>query len=350
MGFAEEIFTRAGEEAEREAAQAEVTRLARERDEARAEAERQSEECERALRVEREAVLCLGQANATIRLMARTLEEGRLDVAEAIAGHVLRDEPPKVLAEVRDTTTGRAGLAGWPVEMLMRAMGEEIERVGADNYLEWHIAVPDLNLALRVERLTGRSPAQLVVDAKAERDAWKRAAMRGVVDPEDVPIVGVDAASLCNTVAKDRHRQEREAAAAAAVAAERDQAVAKVERLREELAATRAAVARWDAARRTMTAAEAHALDGLADEERELKLAEHAAQWHAALNEAREWNARATEATLERDEARAALASAWQEGAEAMRAAILGDPHMVLSEFDEGRIRALPVPGDGDAR
>lgn len=37
-------------------------------------------------------------------------------------------------------------------------------------------------------------------------------------------------------------------------------------------------------------------------------------------------------------------AAAWREGAEAMREAILRDPHMVLSEHDEARIRNLPLP------
>lgn len=37
-------------------------------------------------------------------------------------------------------------------------------------------------------------------------------------------------------------------------------------------------------------------------------------------------------------------AQAFREGAEAMREAIVQDRHMVLSDYDEARIHALPVP------
>lgn len=41
---------------------------------------------------------------------------------------------------------------------------------------------------------------------------------------------------------------------------------------------------------------------------------------------------------------RAVRAQAFREGAETMRGAVVQDPHMVLSDYDERRIRALPVP------
>ena len=37
-------------------------------------------------------------------------------------------------------------------------------------------------------------------------------------------------------------------------------------------------------------------------------------------------------------------AQAFREGAETMRGAVVQDPHMILSDYDEARIRALPVP------
>lgn len=37
-------------------------------------------------------------------------------------------------------------------------------------------------------------------------------------------------------------------------------------------------------------------------------------------------------------------AQTFREGAEAMREAVVQDPHMVLSDYDERRIRDLPVP------
>ena len=41
---------------------------------------------------------------------------------------------------------------------------------------------------------------------------------------------------------------------------------------------------------------------------------------------------------------RAVRAQAFREGAETMRGAVVQDPHMILSDYDEARIRALPVP------
>lgn len=41
---------------------------------------------------------------------------------------------------------------------------------------------------------------------------------------------------------------------------------------------------------------------------------------------------------------RAVRAQAFREGAETMRGAVVQDPHMVLSDYDERRIRDLPVP------
>lgn len=41
---------------------------------------------------------------------------------------------------------------------------------------------------------------------------------------------------------------------------------------------------------------------------------------------------------------RAVRAQAFREGAEALRGAVVQDPHMVLSDYDERRIRDLPVP------
>jgi len=128
------------------------------------------EERDRALEFEREALVELGQANATMRLLALAVREGRLDVAESIAATVLDDAPPQVLTTMRDATTGRAGLGGWPVELLMRGMDEELARVGAENFLEWRIDAPGLGIALRVERLAGKTPGQLLAEAKAARD------------------------------------------------------------------------------------------------------------------------------------------------------------------------------------
>ena len=63
-----------------------------------------------------------------------------------------------------------------------------------------------------------------------------------------------------------------------------------------ELAATRAAVTRWDAARRVLTAAELAALDALPDAERAVAIARAAEGEATRSEELREWNRRATEA------------------------------------------------------
>lgn len=49
------------------------------------------EERDRAPEFEREALVELGQANATMRLLALAVREGRLDAAESIAATVLDD-------------------------------------------------------------------------------------------------------------------------------------------------------------------------------------------------------------------------------------------------------------------
>lgn len=126
---------------------------------------------------EREAVMHTGRADATTRLMALALREGRLDVAEGIAEMVLDGHNPKVIAEMREAQHGRMALCGWPVEMLMRAMVEEIEAVGAKNYLEQGFTISGLGFALRIERVEGKSPATLVTEAVADAGRL-RAALR----------------------------------------------------------------------------------------------------------------------------------------------------------------------------
>ena len=148
---------------------------------------------------ERVAIMHTGRADATKRLMALALREGRLDVAEGLAEMVLDGHDPKVIAEMREAKEGvRPALVGWPVEVLMRSMVEEIEAVGAKNYLEWPITIRGLGIALRIERIEGKSPATLAAEAceealalRAERDAaWGAGAeaMRAAIlrDPDMV--------------------------------------------------------------------------------------------------------------------------------------------------------------------
>lgn len=134
---------------------------------------------------EREAVMYTGRADATARLMALALREGRLDVAEGIADMVLDKHNPKVIAEMREAKDGvRAALVGWPVEMLIRAMAEEIEAVGAKNYLEWPVTITGIGFALRIERVEGKSPATVAAEAVRERDE-ARAALTTVTAERD---------------------------------------------------------------------------------------------------------------------------------------------------------------------
>lgn len=141
---------------------------------------------------EREAIMHTGRADATMRLMALALREGRFDVAEGIAEMVLDGHDPKVIAEMREAQHGRAVLGGWPVELLMRAMAEEIEAVGAENYLEQGFTIRGLGFALRIERVEGKSPATIAAEAcdeaarlRAENEALRAevAAPRQKVQP-----------------------------------------------------------------------------------------------------------------------------------------------------------------------
>lgn len=126
---------------------------------------------------EREAVMHTGRADATTRLMALALREGRLDVAEGIAEMVLDGHDPKVIAEMRAAQHGRVALVGWPVEVLMRAMAEEMEALGAKNYLEVPFAIHGLGFALTIKRVEGKSPAEMAAEAMADAGRL-RAALR----------------------------------------------------------------------------------------------------------------------------------------------------------------------------
>lgn len=144
------------------------------REEAEAEVKAAREERDRAYTFERDALTALGADDAKMRLLARWVVEGRLSAAGDMATDIIMDKVPSILTEMRDSTTGRAGIDGWPVVVLAHALGEEIERVGAENFIEWTIEAKTMGLVLRVERLSGKPPGELVHEAQAEVAALRR--------------------------------------------------------------------------------------------------------------------------------------------------------------------------------
>lgn len=142
------------------------------RAEAEADVEVARKECERAYNFERDALTALGADDAKLRMLARMVTTGNLSAAGVMAEDILSDDPPTILTEMRESTTGRAGINGWPVQVLADSLGEEILRVGAENFVEWSIRFcvdgEDLDFVLRVERVSGKTPAMLVDEARAE--------------------------------------------------------------------------------------------------------------------------------------------------------------------------------------
>ena len=131
------------------------------------------EERDRAYTFERDALTALGAVDAKMRLLARMVIEARLSSAGEMATDIVCDEAPAILDEMRQSTPGRAGIKGWPVEMLARALGEEIGRVdAAKNFIEWPFRVrtesETVDFVLRAERVSGKSPGELVHDAQAK--------------------------------------------------------------------------------------------------------------------------------------------------------------------------------------
>lgn len=144
------------------------------RAEVEAEVQAAREERDRAYTFERDALFSLGVADAQMRLLARMVVESRLSSAGEMATDIVCDEAPSILDEMRKSTPGRAGINGWPVELLARALGEEISRVdAAKNFIEWpfrlRTAAPEpADFVLRVERVSGKTPGELVHEAQAE--------------------------------------------------------------------------------------------------------------------------------------------------------------------------------------
>lgn len=142
------------------------------RAEVEADVEAARKERERAYNFERDALTALGADNAKLRMLARMVTRGNLSAAGVMAEDILSEGPPTILTEMREITTGRAGINGWPVQVLAESLGEEILRVGAENFVEWPVRFrvdeKDLDFVLRVERVSGKTPAMLLDEARAE--------------------------------------------------------------------------------------------------------------------------------------------------------------------------------------
>lgn len=133
----------------------ELARLIKERDEARL--------------WEKDALFDLGRLSEQLRLLARGVIREDPEVKE-IASDLLTGGRPKVLVEAQEG--GR--IRGWGAEFLARMFVEELERHGAENFVEWTMESVGLKVLVTIQRLDGSRPTEIIAELKAECERLRR--------------------------------------------------------------------------------------------------------------------------------------------------------------------------------
>lgn len=110
------------------------------------------------------------RAWSMLRRLARLVRDGQHDAARELATGVLA--PTRAATAMRLRADGTVVGAGWAVELLAEVLVEQLRTLGAENLCEWKLKLADGRaLTLTAQWLEGKSPMDLVAEARAERDA-----------------------------------------------------------------------------------------------------------------------------------------------------------------------------------
>lgn len=137
----------------------ELARLIKERDEARL--------------WEKDALFDLGRLSEQLQLLARGVIRDDPKVKE-IASDLLTGGRPQVLVEAQEG--GR--IRGWGAEFLARMFVEELERHGAENFVDWTMESVGLKVLVTIQRLDGRRPTEIIAELKAQLAAARAVASK----------------------------------------------------------------------------------------------------------------------------------------------------------------------------
>lgn len=104
-----------------------------------------------------------------LRRLARLVRDNQFLSARELAAGVL--SPTRAATSLRLLSDGTVAGAGWAVELLAETLVEQLHTLGAENVCEWKLKLADGRmLTLTAQWLNGKSPMDLVAEARAERD------------------------------------------------------------------------------------------------------------------------------------------------------------------------------------